>query len=123
MSRQDRMTQARRIRPTRPLVDDAVIAIQTFRYVDRLTDRTRRQISGFNEQFQRMSGATQVEKRTIYFQQVVAEMSIEYLHDLAQMLDTQYAFVNSYRKQGEGVLDPPFTDANVTFFEANGVSD
>ena len=122
MAREDRLEAARKKQVDRVPPDNRSKTIQSFKFVDRLVVRVKRQLESFMDQFDRLSGDTVEEKRTAYFQHTVSEMSIEFLHDLAQLMDAQFSFVNSYRRPGVVELVQPFSDANVDYFEANGVS-
>jgi hypothetical protein len=67
----------------------------------RIAGRLRRQLNDLRRQFLTLSGGSAAAKRTIYFDSVVA----------APQGDMDMLIINA-----------PFTDAHVTYYEANGVS-
>jgi hypothetical protein len=47
---------------------------------------------------------------------------MDMLHDMGQAMETLHDFINDFRQPNEPVINAPFTDAHVTYYEANGVS-
>lgn len=124
-SRQDRFILAKEIRGQRAVPSDAAQAQDTVRFFLDLAKQNRRKLQRFAERFTHIPGATAVDRRTAYFDGITSAStgSIELLHDIGEALDTLFAFVNDFRNPSDPILEQPFTDANITYYEANGVSD
>lgn len=124
--RQDRQSIMRRtMRPTRSSLTDDQRAIDMVRFFPELSNTVRKVLSRLEDNFAHLDAVSQVDKRTAFFNAITTDPngSIELLHDMGEALDSLYLFVNDFREPTDPIMVQPFTDANVTYYGANGVSD
>ena len=123
MNKQERHQAMRQFDSTVALTD-VIKSKRALHSLGNLSNRVRREVKQFNRAFNQLSPATQLDKRTAFFNAISAETDgTLILHDLGELFDSCVAMINDFRDPDHPVMTQAFTDANVTYYEANGVSD
>lgn len=103
---------------------DAIISKRALNNIGNISERLRREVTQFSRVFSKLSPATELDKRTAFFDAISAETDgLLMLHDLGELFDATISVINDFRAPGAGIMTAPFTDANVTYYATNGVSD
>lgn len=123
MNKQERHRQMKAF-DTAVAPSDAILSKQALNNISSMPKRIRQEVMKFKRMLSRLSPVTDLDKRTAFFNAISAETDgMLMLHDLGELFDSSIALVNDYRDPEIDTVVGPFTDANVTYYEANGVSD